>query len=135
MAGERCKSALFFSLNIARFKMSDQLDISKMKVADLPRSLRHFSKEDTLAEAIDIAYFLQGVVDAISHDEDICTKEFYHGYMLVFNYMIDKMEICAGILKFPMYAIGDSPTLTDILEAGAQALSNKHDSDNDREGR
>lgn len=106
--------------------MSNQMDVSKLKISDLPRSMRHFSKNDALIEAIDLAYFLQGVAEAVSHDEEICTKEFYHGYSLVFNHMIDKMEICAGELKFPMYdAFNDAPTLTELLEAGQAALKEK----------
>ena len=105
--------------------MSDQLDISNLKIAGLPRSMKHFSKIDALIEAIDIAYFLQGVAEAIGEIEPSPSKEFFHGYSLVFNHMIDKMEIGAGDLKFPMYSVADGPTLTELLEAGQKALKDK----------
>lgn len=105
--------------------MSDSMDISNLKLSDLPRSMRHLSKIDALLEAIDIAYFLQGVAEAVSQIELSPSKEFYHGCSLVFNHMIDKMEIGAGDLKFPMYSVADGPTLTELLEAGQKALKDK----------
>ena len=105
--------------------MSDQLDISKLTISDLPRSMRHLSKIDALLEAIDIAYFLQGVAEAVSQMEPSPSKEFYRGCSLVFNHMIDKMEIGAGDLKFPMHSVANDPTLTELLEAGQKALQEK----------
>ena len=105
--------------------MSEQLDISKLKISDLPRSMRHLSKIDALLEAIDIAYFLKEATEAIGLEEEGPSKEFYRGCSLVFNHMIDKMEIGAGDLKFPMHSVANGPTLTELLEAGQKVLQEK----------
>lgn len=85
---------------------TDREDLPRVSPASLPKSLRHVLPGEILEDARSLAAFLRSVVFlravAADHDADP-DMDFsaFQGLALVLNLLEDKLDIAAGVYRFP----------------------------------
>ena len=92
-------------------------DVKKVLWTSIPRSLRHNGPNDALVEARSLVLFLQDVARLEHVNREGDPIENHEGLMLVYDLILDKIEIGCGVYKFPYGGHGDDlPALTEREE-------------------
>jgi hypothetical protein len=86
----------------------------KVEDSSLPRSLRHASSGDSLREANELLVFMKDFTWVKENDD--FTFEAWAGLRHVLDLVRDKIEIGAGLYKFPFAGDSDDPALVERRE-------------------
>jgi len=96
--------------------MSKTQTALKARHESLPRCLRHAFSDSALKDAISIVKAINILSMAVNDNDWFDAKDAMRGVEHVTKLLLDKLEIAAGIYKFPMSGTSNDPALAERVE-------------------